>query len=125
MIQEIENLPANMVGFKATGQVTAEDFTNTVMPRVKELISREGELNYLLVLDTSIKNFTIGSWIEDALMGIKHLLKWKRAAIVSDSEGIRTFTGIFSKLMPGEFRGFEHKDLQQAIQWTSGSEAGA
>ena len=56
------------------------------------------------------------------MMGIKHLTKWNRAAIVSDVEGIRNFTNFFSYLMPGEFKGFEHKDLQQAIDWVAEKE---
>lgn len=119
MIQQLDNLPANMVGFKATGEVTEEDFANTVMPKVKELIDKTDKLNYMLVLDTSIKNFTAGAWFKDAIMGVKHLTKWNRAAIVTDVEGIRTFTSVFSVLMPGEFKGFEHKDLQAAIDWAS------
>lgn len=120
MIQFIEQLPANMVGFKATDEVTENDFSETVMPKVKELVDKTGTLNYMLVLDTSVKNFTAEAWFKDAMMGIKHLTKWNRAAIVTDVEGIRSFTGIFSVLMPGEFKGFEHKDLQVAIDWASG-----
>jgi hypothetical protein len=119
MIHFLENLPTNMVGFKATGEITENDFTDIVMPKVKALIDKTDKLNYLLVLDTSVKNFTIGAWMHDAMMGIKHLTKWNRAAIVSDVEAIRNFTNFFSYLMPGEFKGFEHKDLQLAIDWTS------
>jgi hypothetical protein len=108
-----------VVGFRATGEVTEKDFTDIVMPKVKELVDRTDKLNYLLVLDTSLKNFTVGAWMKDALMGIKHLLKWNRAAIVTDVESIRTFTDAFSLFIPGEFKGFEHKDLQKAIDWVS------
>ncbi|MDZ4823095.1 MAG: STAS/SEC14 domain-containing protein [Flavobacteriales bacterium] len=119
MIQQLENLPVNMVGFKATGEITERDFSETVMPNVKALINKTDQLNYLMVLETPIKNFSIGAWMKDAVMGIKHLTKWNRAAIVSDVEAIRKFTNFFSYLMPGEFRGFEHKDLQLAIDWVA------
>lgn len=119
MIQYLQDLPANIVGFKATGEITEMDFSETILPKVKALIDKTGELNYLLVLETSVKNFTIGAWMKDAMMGLKHLTKWKRAAIVSDVEAIRNFTNFFSYLMPGEFRGFEHRDLQEAIDWVS------
>ena len=32
MITQIENLPANMIGFKASNDVTEKDFANLVMP---------------------------------------------------------------------------------------------
>jgi len=119
MIQHLQDLPSNIVGFKATGDITEKDFSETVMPKVKALIDKTDKLNYLLVLETSVKNFTLGAWMKDAMMGIKHLTKWNRAGIVSDVDGIRSFTNFFSYLMPGEFKGFEHKDLQQAIDWVS------
>lgn len=127
MIHFIENLPTNMVGFRAIGDITENDFIETVVPKVNDLIDKTDKLNYLLVLETSIKNFTVGAWIKDALMGIKHITKWNRAAIVTwnraaivtDVDAIRSFTEIFSYFTPGEFRGFEHKDLQEAIDWVS------
>lgn len=119
MIRYLEDLPTNVVGFKAVGEITEVDFTETVIPKVKALIDKTDKLNYLLVLETSLKNFSFGAWLKDALMGIKHLTKWNRAAIVTDVDAIRKFTDIFSIFIPGEFRGFEHKELQEAIDWVS------
>ena len=112
--------PDNMVAFRATGEVTKEDFVNIVIPQSKAAMEQNGELNYLLVLDTDLKNFTMGAWIQDAALGLKALTKWNRAAIVSDKESIRTFTDVFSKFVPGEFRGYEHDELEEAIAWVSG-----
>lgn len=119
MMHLIEPLPPNMVGFRATGEITEADFTNLVIPKVKALVEKTGKLNYLLVLDTSIKNFTAGAWLKDALLGIKNIAKWNRAAIVSESAAIRKFTDVFSALMPGEFKGFEMEKLEHAIEWTA------
>lgn len=119
MIYTIENLPANMVGFKAIGNITENDFSKIVIPTVKVLIDKTDKLNYLLVLDTSIKNFSKEAWFENAMMGMKNLTKWNRAAIVSDVTAIKVFTNIFSVLMPGEFKVFEHSQLQDAIDWVS------
>ena len=120
MIQQLTDVPANMVAFKASGEVTKEDFENIVLPAVKKLVDATGELNYMLVLETSVKNFTAGAWMKDALLGIQNLTKWNRAAIITDSEGIKTFTDIFSKLMIGEFKGYSHSEQAAAVQWVSG-----
>lgn len=120
MITQLVNMPANAVGFKAEGQITKEDFEKTVNPSVKASIEKNGQLNYLLVLDTPLDNFSLGAWLQDALLGIKHLTKWNRAAIVSDSEGVKKFTDAFSILVPGEFKGFSKAEEQRAIDWVSG-----
>lgn len=118
MIQQITDLPENMVGFRASGEVIKDDF-DIVLQKVEEIVEKTGKLNYLLYLETSPANFTIGAWVKDGLLGVQNLTKWNRAAIVSDSEMVKKFTDVFSDIMPGEFRGFEMDNLQHAIDWTS------
>ena len=89
------------------------------MPCVKDLVDKTDQLNYLLVLDTSIRNFTIGAWLQDLILGIRYLTKWHRIAIVTDVQGIRTFTKYHSYFMPGEYKGYKHDELKEAIDWTS------
>ena len=122
MIQRISSLPETMVGFRAMGEVTKEDFDQIVLPAVREIVEKTGQLNYMLVIDTSLQNFTAGAWIKDAILGIKNLTKWHRAAIVSDAKTIKKFIAFFSILIPGEFKGFDHESLQEAIGWTSTTE---
>ncbi|KOY84554.1 hypothetical protein AD998_20390 [bacterium 336/3] len=57
---------------KAVGEI--KDFIETVMAKVKALIDKTDKLNYLLVLETSVKNFTIGAWMKDGIS--KHLGKF-------------------------------------------------
>lgn len=118
MIEQIKDLPFNMVGFRSSGEVTKDDF-DMVQDEVQKIVEKTGKLNYLLFLDNSPADFTAGAWMQDAFLGIKNLTKWNRAAIVSDSEAVIRFTDAFSILMPGEFKGFHKKDFQQAIDWTA------
>ncbi|MCY1243134.1 hypothetical protein D3C87_61670 [compost metagenome] len=118
MIEQIHNLPDNMVGFRSSGEVTQDDF-KLVNTKVSELVQKTGKLNYLLYLENSPADFTFGAWIQDALLGIKNITKWNRAAIISDSEMVDKFTSFFSKIMPGEFKVFHKNDLERAIDWTS------
>lgn len=118
MIQTIPDVPSNMVAFRSSGEVTKDDF-EIVFEHVKRLVDQTGKLNYLLFLDNSPADFTAGAWLQDALLGLKNITKWNRAAIVTDSQTVIVFTDAFSKLMPGEFRGFYKSELQKAIDWTA------
>ncbi len=111
-----------MVAFRATGDVTREDFEKVVFPAVQQAVDLNGELNYLLVLDTSVRNFTVGAWIQDVLLGLKELFRWRRAAIVTDSETIIRFTHIFSVFAPGVYKGFLPEEFDQAVTWVSGNQ---
>jgi hypothetical protein len=119
MITRIKELPDNMVGFLATDEVSAKDFIDVVMPEVEKFIEKKDKLNYMLVIKTDLAKFSTGAWFQDALMGVKTLTKWHRAAIVYDSQSIQNFTEVFSKIMIGEFKGFDKKDYDTAVKWTS------
>jgi hypothetical protein len=119
MIQIIKDIPANVAGFRASGEVTEEDYKTVVVPHVQQLIAKTGELNFMLQLDTNIGNFTAGAWLQDALLGIKNLTKWHRSSIVTDSDAIIKFTDTFSILAPGEYRGFKKEQFDEAVKWVS------
>ena len=119
MITQINKDVKNAVAFKASGKVQQIDFQQIVIPAVEELILRTGELNFLLYLDATIENFTANAWLEDVTLGMKNLTKWNRAAIVTDASNVIKFTNGFRYIMPGEFRGFEKEELNEALLWVS------
>lgn len=121
MIIELKDIPKNVAGFKAIGEITKEDYQNVVIPRIDELVKENGEINFLFLIDTELKEFTAGAWLQDALIGIKHITKWNRAAIVTDNEGAIKFTAAFSAVVPGEFKGFRKSEYSDALQWVSGA----
>ncbi|BAV06228.1 SpoIIAA-like [Filimonas lacunae] len=119
MIEILTDVPGNVAGFRAVGEVTKDDFQTTVLPKVDEVVISTGELNYLMIIDTPLSNWTYGAWVQDALLGIQEITKWNRAAIVTDSEALNQFTDIFSILVPGTFRGFLPEQLPEAVEWVA------
>ena len=119
MFSIITDLPNTVVGVKATGTVDKDDFEKVLIPALQELSDRTGKINYLLLLETDISNFTFGAWIDDAKMGLKHLTKWHRVAIVTDQKGVEKFSNIFSFVVPGEYKGYPLSELTIAKKWVS------
>ncbi|GAA4134989.1 hypothetical protein GCM10022250_30040 [Flavobacterium chungbukense] len=62
--------------------MTANDYVNVLVPAVTSLVKRINEINFLLVVDTEIKSFASADWMEDAILGLKNLGRWNRAALV-------------------------------------------
>ncbi|WP_294217765.1 STAS/SEC14 domain-containing protein [uncultured Chryseobacterium sp.] len=118
MLQSITTAPRNIAAFEAYGEITKEDF-DRVIKIVDEKIEQEGELNYLLKLDTPLRNFTFAAWMNDAWLGIKNITKWNRCAIVTDKESVQKFTDMFSKIMIGEFRGYDQEEYDKAEHWVA------
>jgi len=119
MIQVID-APENVVAFRALGEVTKDDYQSIMAPAVEKLAERINEINFLFLIDTDLENFTAAAWMQDAMIGLKNLGKWNRAAIVTDSERAITFTNGFSYIVPGEFRGYKKESYQEAMNWVSG-----
>ena len=117
MIEELKVSPNTMVGFRTTGEITKKDFDQVVLPAVTELVNRTDKLNFLLVIDEAVNAFSIGMWLNESMHSLNIVENWNRAAIVSHSGGIKEFTGVFSKVSNGEFRGFRHNELGDAILW--------
>ena len=118
MIQ-ILDAPDNVVAFRAIGEITKHDYKKIMAPAVEQLVKQINEINFLFLIDTEIKDFTTGAWMEDAMLGLKNLGKWNRAAIVTDSENAISFTNGFSYIVPGEFRGYKKESCVESMNWVS------
>jgi hypothetical protein len=122
MIGILPGIPPNVAGFKASGEVTREDYEKIVFPVIRQHVEAFGHLNFVFYVDTSLKNFSAGAWIRDIWMGLKEIARWHKVAIISDVERIRRFTDTISHLLPGEYKGFPTHLLEDAIRWASTEE---
>ena len=118
MLQFIKGLPPHVVGIHAIGEVTKEDVERVLMPKIEDLVKRQGEINYLLVLETNIQNFTAGAmWVNDVKVGLKNFTKWNKIAVVSDQKVVEWFSDIFRFFIPGKSKGFPLSELDDAVKW--------
>ena len=119
MITILSDVPENVVAFRATGEVDKEDYKSVVIPAIDNHVKQHGKINFMHVLDTAVKNFSIGAFLQDLGVGLKHFTKWHKMAIVSEYDGVNKFTDFFSYIASGEARGFKHAELNDAKQWVS------
>ncbi|MFD0765376.1 STAS/SEC14 domain-containing protein [Mucilaginibacter lutimaris] len=122
MLQFIKDLEPHVVGIHAIGEVTKEDMERVLLPRIDELVARQGEINYLLVLETDVSNWTAGAWWDDIKMGLKNFTKWNKIAVVSDQKGVQWFTNAFTYFVPGKSKGFALNQLDEAIAFVTAKE---
>ncbi|MDP4285629.1 MAG: STAS/SEC14 domain-containing protein [Bacteroidota bacterium] len=119
MIEIIKGVPEHVAAFNATGKITEDDYINIINPLVDKIDKDFGRINYLLVLNTSLSNYSIGAWIKDILLGFKYLSKWNKLAIVSKSKNIKDFTDFFGNLIPPKTKGFMMEEIEAAKTWVS------
>ena len=119
MIEVIQGLPSFVAAFKANDVITGKDYDEIINPIVEKIYREYGKINYLLVINTALSNYSTQAWIKDALLGFVYFSQWKKIAIVSEQKGIKTFTNIFGHLIPGQTKGFMMDQLSEAKDWIS------
>jgi hypothetical protein len=117
MVEQIPDLPDDVLGFTAKGTVTARDYESTIIPAVEALFSRRAKVRFLYHLGKDFAGFEAGAMWDDTKLGFKHLAGWEKMAVVSDVEWLRAAVRIFGLAIPGQVRVFHDRELEQAKRW--------
>lgn len=121
MIERIADVPAGCVGFRASGEVSADDYRQVLEPTLRDA-AESGEIRMLFALDGDFE-MDVGAMVQDAKtglsLGIGHHSAWKRSAIVTDVEWIDRAMRLFAWMVPGELRVFSMAEVEQAKEWVA------
>ena len=120
MIESMENLPAGVLGFRATGHITASDYTDVLRPALDAMIQRGDDVRIVIQFDEWAGMSGAAVW-EDVKMGIERFTKWRRIALVTDIEWMRQATDLFGWMTPGDVRTFTVAERDAAIAWAAAS----
>ncbi len=119
MIERIQDLPENILGFMAKGEVTGDDYESVMIPAVEEMLTRQKKLRLLYCLGEDFSGFEMKAMWDDARIGMRHFTAWERVAVVTEVEWIRTAMKVFGFVMPGQVCVFSNNELAKARQWLS------
>lgn len=117
MIEPISELPANVVGMKAVGRVSVEDYRAVLEPAVEAALGQHEKLRLLYVLGEEFEGYSAGAAWEDTKLGISHWDAWERIAVVTDRDWIREGVRAFSWMLPGEVKVFAVAERDDARSW--------
>jgi SpoIIAA-like len=117
MIEVLPGFPDNVVACAAKGQITKQDYEQVLIPNVERALARSAKIRCYYELTPEFKGFDAGAAWEDARVGIEHLTRWERIAVVTDVEWIRLATNAFRFLMPGKVRVFSLAESGEAQRW--------
>jgi hypothetical protein len=120
MIEMLPDLPANVVGIEAVGEVSGEDYKNVLIPAVEAALSEQSKIRLLYVLGERFESFSAGAALQDTKLGFEHLRSWERMAVVTDVEWIGHAIKAFSWMIPAEVRVFPTSERAAAEAWVSG-----
>jgi hypothetical protein len=119
MIERLEDVPEGVVGLRASGEVTGEDYRDVLVPLLEEALA-QGGARLLYVMDEHT-TFKAGALFADAKFGLGHLRGWEKLAVVSDVDWLENSIKAFGWMMPGEVKVFDDDNLDDAKQWLTKS----
>ncbi|MEX0999365.1 MAG: STAS/SEC14 domain-containing protein [Thermodesulfobacteriota bacterium] len=124
MLELIEGLPENALGFSAKGNVSAKDYETVLIPAVKEKLKHHDKVRLLYHLGDEFEKFEVGAMWDDAKVGLAHITEWEKIAIVTDVNWIQQAGKIFgfaieTMSVPGDVKIFHNSELDDAIKWIS------
>lgn len=117
MIELIPALPSNVVGLVAKGEVTAADYHERIEPAVEQALAEHDKIRFLYVLGAEFTGFSGGAMWEDGKLGLGHVGKWERIAVVAREAWVRHAVNAFGYLIPGEVKVFDLADEADAAEW--------
>jgi hypothetical protein len=119
MLRQIYYLPQHVTGVHAFDQVNDTEYESALDNLFDKVLKRHGKINFLLVLEAEIKNFSPGKWCGNIKLGLKYFFRWNKVVVVSDQRGVLGFSDLFRYILPGKFRSFPLDQLDQAVRWVA------
>ncbi len=117
MITQLQGFPENVIAFAGRGQVTKADYVSILNPAVEKALTGHERLRLYYELGADFVGIDADAIMEDFKIGMHHLSRWERAAVVTDVPWIAHAVSLFSFLMPGAIKVFSTKDADQARSW--------
>ncbi len=117
MLTLLEDFPDHVLAIHGTGEVTADDYREVLVPAVEERLARHRRVRLLYLLDANFTGFTGGAAWEDTKVGMRHFTAFERIAVVTDSDWVRRMVRGFGFALPGEVRVYDLDDQDEARTW--------
>lgn len=116
MIFELKIFRDDTMGFLCSGRVTKRDYQTVLLPAVRAALAAHPRIR-IYYETTGDFSLDAGAVWEDFKLGIEHLTRWERLAVVSDVEWLRHAVRTFGFLMPGRVRLFPGAQAELARAW--------
>jgi SpoIIAA-like len=124
MVERIPDMPQGTIGFRASGELTREDYDTTLLPPLQEAVERDESIRLLFELGPDFEKFSPRALLADTktgvTLGLGHLSAWRRTALVTDVEWIRRAVELLGWMTPGELRLFSTGEVDEAKAWVAG-----
>ena len=112
-------MPPGVVGLRASGKVTAEDYKTVLAPTLDRALADSGKVRLVYELGADYEGFEGGGVWQDLRLGASHFNSFDRMALVTDVDWMRHAANALGFLMPGEIEVFPLAERAAAAAWAA------
>ncbi len=84
MIVQLSDFPGNVVAFVCKGRVTKADYDVVLVPAVRDALVTHEKVRLYYETGADFAGIDPGAAWEDFKVGMEHLSRWERIAVVTD-----------------------------------------
>lgn len=117
MLTPIEGLPDGVLGVRAGGTVTGDDYRLVLRPLLAEARRRGDAVHLLFHLGPELEGFTKEAAWQDLRLGLEYLHDMERCAVVTDHGWVGAAAKLAGAMVPCEVRAYPESEKSAAIRW--------
>ncbi len=126
MMDVIEDLPSGVIGVRAHGKITHDDYEKVLAPMLESALDAQAnqdgtsKISFLYVIEGFDGAEVEAVW-DDTKLGIRHWNDFERIALVTDIDWMKNMTKMFAWMIPAEVKVLHLADIEEATKWVSGN----
>jgi len=117
MIEVLPESAGNVLGVKATGKLTDEDYKKVFIPALERMLKEYGSVKALFYMDPDFKGWDLRALWDDAKFGVKHKDDFEKIAVVGGKKWIDWAVKLDAAFIKGEVKTYSDAELAQAWDW--------
>jgi SpoIIAA-like len=117
MIEQLTGFPNNVIAFLCSGRVTRADYDSILVPAAVHALRAHEKVRLYYETGEDFMGFDAGAMWEDFRVGVEHLARWERVAVVTDVNWIKKAVRLFAFLMPATTKLFSQSKSAEARAW--------
>jgi hypothetical protein len=119
MVELLKGFPPYVAAYKAQGNINREEYDYVVMRRVGEIAGQFGQINFLVLLETSMSYYNVGVLLDFVKTTFDRFINFNRMAIVSDEKWVRRAYEALGHIVDCEIIGYPIAEFYTAKYWVS------
>jgi SpoIIAA-like len=117
MIELLKGFPDNVVALAVHGEVTKKDYEDVLIPAVEKTLQSHEKVRLLYEIGPDFDSYDPGAAWEDFKVGMEHLSRWERVAVITDLEWVKLSMKFVGMFMPGALRVYPIAEGAKARLW--------